>query len=71
MPHLAAIARLQLIAEKVLPESQCDFRNWRGCVDMSDSCLKRVESMMNLYLFYLLTFARHMTWYLERPGGRY
>ena len=26
--------RLQLIAEKVLPESQCGFRKGRECVDM-------------------------------------
>ena len=36
--------KLQLIAEKVHPESQCGFHKGRGCVDMSVSCSKRAES---------------------------
>ena len=33
-PHPAAIARLQLIAKKVLPKCQCGFRKGRGCINM-------------------------------------
>ena len=65
--------RLQLIAEKVLPESQCGFRKGRDCVDMIlqlGSYLRRAENTMTLYLHYLLTFGRHMTRYAERHCGR-
>ena len=65
--------RLQLITEKVLPESQSGFRKGRGCIDkilQLHSCLRRPGNMMSLYLHYLLIFVRHMTLYLERGCGR-
>ena len=65
--------RLQLIAEKVLPESQCGFRKGRGCVDMIFTVrqLFKKSREHDESLFYLLIFTRHMTRYLERPCGRY
>jgi len=60
---------LQLIAEKVLPESQCGFRKGRGCVDMiftARQLFERAGNMMTLYLYYLLTFIRLMA--LSREG---
>ena len=35
--------RLQLVAERVLPDSQCGFRSGRGCVDMIFCARKLVE----------------------------
>ena len=35
--------RLQVVAEKVLPESQCGFRKGRGCVDMIFAARQLVE----------------------------
>ena len=35
--------RLQVVAEKVLPESQCGFRKGRGCVDMFFAARQLVE----------------------------
>ena len=35
--------RLQVVAEKILPESQCGFRKGRGCVDMIFAVRQLVE----------------------------
>ena len=35
--------RLQVVAEKILPESQCGFRKGRGCVDMIFAARQLVE----------------------------
>ena len=35
--------RLQVVAEKILPESQCGFRKRRGCVDMIYTARQLVE----------------------------
>ena len=35
--------RLQVIAERVLPESQCGFRKGRGCIDMIFTARQLVE----------------------------
>jgi hypothetical protein len=48
--------RLQVVAEKVLPESQCGFRKGRGCVDMIfvarqliEKCREHEDSLFALF----------------------
>ena len=38
--------RLQMVAETVLPESQCGFRKGRGCVDMVFATRQLIENML-------------------------
>ena len=38
--------RLQLVAERVLPDSQCGFRSGRGCVDMIFCARQLVEKVI-------------------------
>ena len=49
--------RLQSIAERVLPESQCRFRKGRGCVDMifsarqiAEKCREHDDSLFILFV---------------------
>ena len=37
--------RLQIVAEKILPESQCGFRKGRGCTDMVFALRQLVEKL--------------------------
>ena len=38
--------RLQKLAERVLPESQCGLRRWRGCIDMVFTVQQFTEKMI-------------------------
>ena len=57
--------RLQIIAETILPQSQCGFRKVRGCVDMIFVARQLVEKTYELILiscfFCLLSKRRHTT----------
>jgi len=44
------VDRLQLIAEKVLPESQCGFCKRRGCVDMIFTARQLFEKSRELFI---------------------
>ena len=49
--------RLQVVAEKILPESQCGFRKGRGCVDMIFAARQLVEKCRehddSLFIFFV------------------
>ena len=49
--------RLQTVAEKVLPDSQCGFRAGRGCIDMifcaRQLVEKAIEHRTRLYLLFI------------------
>ena len=53
--------RLQHVAERVLPDSQCGFRQGRGCVDMIFAARQLVEKARehNCLLFTLFTAVHH------------
>ena len=66
--------RLQGIAEKVLPESQCGFRKGRGCTDMVFAARQLVEkpgSMTTHSMSCLLTSRRPMILFLGWLSGLY
>ena len=49
--------RLQTVAEKVLPDSQCGFRSGRGCIDIifcaSKLVEKAIEHHTRIYLLFI------------------
>jgi len=71
--------RLQIVAEEILPESQCGFRKGRGCTDMVFALRQLVEKLKKhrskgFILFVDLTKAydsvpRSVLWQMLRKIG--
>ena len=65
--------RLQVISEKVLPESQCGFRKGRGCCDMifvAWQLLEKAREHQNCLFTLFIDCGRPMTLFPERHYGR-
>ena len=71
--------RLQVVAEKVLPESQCGFRKGRGCVDMIfvarqliEKCREHEDSLFALFVDLRKAYdsvPRHALWQVVKKCG--
>ena len=61
--------KLKMIAEDVLPDSQCGFRTGRGCIDMIFVARQLVEKTQehqsDLFVLYV-DLKKHMTWFLDQ-----